>query len=301
MAVALAACSGATTQASPSTSTGATTTTAGPSRPFSVTKREFTIEDTSRTTRAIPERDLTEKPSRTLPVMVLAPDGPGPFPIFEYSHGQNGSGPGGETLLRPIAAAGYVVVAPTFPLSSSPIGDIADFVNQPADVFFAVDAVIKMANDPSDPLHGRVDSTRIALGGHSLGAMTTVGAAYNSCCSQPRVAAAIVLSGIEAPFGSGTYEPRPAVPLLLAHGAMDARIPVSASDDLFVAATGPTAYLRFPDGTHGSILAGDDATLVQHAVIAWLDKWLRDDGTGLDGLSAAVTTSGVATLQTKNL
>ena len=233
--------------------------------------------------------------------MLLVPDGPGPFPLVEYSHGQNGTGPQGETLLGPIAAAGYVVVAPTFPLSRSPTGVIGDYVNQPADVYFVIDSVIRMADEPADPLYGRLDASHIAVAGHSLGAMTTVGVAYNSCCAQSRIAAAIVLSGVEAPFGTGNYQPRPPVPLLLAHGAMDARIPVTGSESLFAAATGPTAFLRFPDGTHTNILGGDDAKLLQQAVIAWLDKWLRNDPTGFDALPAAVTSSGIATLQTKNL
>ena len=41
--------------------------------------------------------------------------------------------------------------------------------------------------------------------------------------------------------------------------------------------------------------------MLRQAVIAWLDKWLRDDGAGLARLDEAVTTSGVATLETKNL
>ena len=211
----------------------------------------MTVEDTSRTTKALADHNLAAKASRTLPIMLLVPDGPGPFPLVEYSHGQNGTGPQGESLLRPIAAAGYVVIAPTFPLSASPIGDIGDYVNQPADVYFAIDAVIKMANERSNPLYGRVDSSHIALAGHSLGAITTVGAVYNSCCAQPRITAAIELSGVELPFGDGSYDVRPPIPLLLAHGAMDARVPIDGSEHLFASVTGPAAYLRFAAGTHG--------------------------------------------------
>ena len=106
---------------------------------------------------------------------------------------------------------------------------------------------------------------------------------------------------MELPFGDGSYDVRPPVPLLLAHGAMDARVPVDGSEHLFASVTGPAAYLRFAAGTHGSILAGEDGELLRQAVIAWLDKWLRDDGAGLARLDEAVTTSGVATLETKNL
>ena len=168
-------------------------------------------------------------------------------------------------------------------------------------MYFVIDSVIKMASDPNDPLYKRVDADHIAVAGHSLGAMTTYGTAFNSCCAQTRIRTAIVLAGVEAPFPNGDYTARPAVPLLLAHGAKDETIVVTSGDDLFARSTGPTAYVRFLEGTHSGILANDDGKLLDQAVIAWLDKWLRNDSAGVDGLSNAVTTSGLATLQTKNL
>lgn len=303
LAVSIVACGGSSADqaATTTTTTVSTTTTVAPSRPYTVTRRDVTVEDTSRPTNADPKRGLPEKASRTLPVMLLVPDGPGPFPLVEFSHGVTSSGPTYEPWLEPIAAAGYVVAAPTFPLTSGPGAPITDYVNQPGDVYFVIDSVLEMNNDPNDPLHGRVDPQHLAVAGHSLGAMTTYGAVFNSCCAQARVDAAIVLSGVEAPFTGGDYANRPPVPLLLAHGAKDTTIVVTSSDDLFARSTGPTAFLRFPDGTHSGIFGGDRGKLLDQAVIAWLDKWLRNDSSGFDGLDAAVTASGIATLQTKNL
>jgi dipeptidyl aminopeptidase/acylaminoacyl peptidase len=182
--------------ASASAGTGTTTTSAALARPFTITRRDIVVEDTSRPTAADPGRGLAEKPSRTLPLMLLTPTGDGPFPIMVFSHGVTGTGPAYQGFLEPIAAAGYVIIAPTFPLSSGAGGTIPDYVNQPGDVFFALDSVIKMATAPADPLFNKLDVDHIAVAGHSLGAMTTVGAALNSCCSQARVDAAILLSGI---------------------------------------------------------------------------------------------------------
>ena len=82
LTVALAACAGAATkEATPTTATVATTTTVAPSRPFSVTRRDVTVEDSSRTTNALADHNLAAEPSRTLPIMLLVPDGPGPFPL----------------------------------------------------------------------------------------------------------------------------------------------------------------------------------------------------------------------------
>lgn len=292
-----------TKQAAPSSSSAAPASTTAPAstRPFHVTRRDITVEDTSRPTNAAPDRNLPEKASRTLPVMLLVPDGPGPFPLLEFSHGVTGTGPAYIGYLQPIAEAGYVVAAPTFPLSSGPGGEIGDYVNQPGDVYFVIDSVIKMSGDANDPLHGKVDADHIAVAGHSLGAMTTYGAVYNSCCTQPRVKASIVLSGVETPFPNGDYNARPTIPLMLAHGAKDTTIVVSSGDALYEKSTSPTAYVRFADATHNSIFVGENGKLLDQASIAWLDKWLRNDNAGFDALPAAVTASGNATLQTKNL
>ena len=299
----LAACADSDPKvAAPASSAAPTSSTVAPTRPFPVTRRDITVVDTTRGTNAEPNRNIAAQPTRTLPVMLLVPDGPGPFPLFEFSHGVRGTGPNLEGFLTPIAEAGYVVAAPTFPLTSGPEGTIFDYVNQPGDVYFVIDEVIKMSADAADPLHGLVDPERIALGGHSLGAMTTYGAGYNSCCAQERIDGVILLSAVEAPFPNGDYSVLPPTPLLLAHGAMDNTISVDGSDKIYPLATGPTMYLRFPDGTHSSILRDDaQSELLRQAITAWLDKWLLDDSAGLDALPAAVTSSGLATLQSKNL
>ena len=307
LAATLGACGGSAGRAvGPATGpapTSASASAPAPAAPrqLTVTRRDVVVEDTTRPTAADPGRGLEEKPSRTLPLMILAPDGAGPFPLFVFSHGVTGTGPGNQPFLEPIAAAGYVVIAPTFPLTSGPGGGIPDYVNQPGDVFFALDSVIKMADDEADPLHGKLDPVRIALGGHSLGAMTTVGAALNSCCSQPRVDAAVLLSGIQVDFPNGDFTNRTPVPLLLGHGTADTTLPVDGSDKLYAAATGPTAFLKFPGGSHSGILGGEDGALLQKAVVAWLDKWLRDEPAALAALPAEVDASGIANLTTKGL
>jgi dienelactone hydrolase len=128
-----------------------------------------------------------------------------------------------------------------------------------------------------------------------------VAAVFNTCCRQSRVGAAIVLSGGELAFPNGDYTDRPPIPLLIAHGGMDQRLPRDNADKLFAAATGPTAYVLFPDGTHSGIIQGDLGKVTEEAVIAWLDRWLRSDPTGLSQLPAAINTSGIATLQTRGL
>lgn len=51
--------------------------------------------------------------------------------------------------------------------------------------------------------------------------MTTLALAASTCCHDPRVKAAAILSGRELPFGRGTFFTRIRAPLLLVHGDAD--------------------------------------------------------------------------------
>ena len=91
-----------------------------------------------------------------------------PFPTLVFSHGLGGTPESYRPLLEDIAAAGYFVVAPPYPLSNarSP-GEptVADVPNQPADASFVLDQVL--AAEDSSWLAGLVDPDRIGAGGHS--------------------------------------------------------------------------------------------------------------------------------------
>ena len=295
--LALAGCAAESGETTATTATTAPTTTTAPpiqdGRPYAVERSELVVEDTSRPTAAAPERGLAEQPTRTLPLLVLIPEGEGPFPVLVFSHGVTGFGTSYEPFLTDIASNGYAVIAPTFPLSSGPGGSIPDYVNQPDDVYFALDTMLE--REP------RLDGELVALGGHSLGAMTTVGAGYNSCCADPRVDAVFTIAAVEPPFPGGDYDDRPPTPLLLTHGDLDRTIVVGGSEDLYAAATGPVAFLRFPQGSHSGILTNAEGEVLRPAIVAWLDRWLLDDSTALDELPALVEASGVATLTVRGM
>ena len=97
----------------------------------------------------------------------------GTFPLVVFSHGWLASGPAYEVRIKEWARAGYIVAAPTFPLSSGAGGMLGDYVNQPADVSFVIDELLALPDD--DPLAGHVDADAVAAAGHSLGAITTIG------------------------------------------------------------------------------------------------------------------------------
>ena len=312
----LGACSstGSDPLAAPTTTTslGTTTTLAPQPAEFAVGRRTLELVDPSRPTDADPGRNRPALPDRTLPVLLLYPaagalvspttpaddavPADGTFPLVVFSHGWTASGPVYEGRLQEWARAGYVVAAPTFPLSSGQGGVLADYVNQPGDVSFVIDQLTSLPAD--DPLAGHVDADAIAAAGHSLGAITTLGVSLNSCCGDDRIDAAVELSGIRLPFPGGDFDDLGQVPFLAVHGAADKTVPVMGSDRLFDEAPGPAYYLRFPDAGHSDYLVAD-GDLVDQAVIAFLDRYLKGDGDGLAALPSVVASHGGATFTAK--
>jgi dienelactone hydrolase len=313
VAVVAAACAGGGGDSSDTTtSIVATTTTTVPRQDaYAVGRRSMELVDLSRPTAADANRDLPEHPDRTIEVLLLYPaagDVPdatkpldrvpvadGTFPLVVFAHGWKASGPAFEARLKEWARAGYVVAAPTFPLSSGRGAGLGDYVNQPDDVSFVIDELLALDDD--DPLAAHIDAESIAVAGHSLGAMTVLGLALNTCCTDDRIDAVVELSGLRLPFGTGDYD-LDAVPWLGIHGAKDRTVNVSGSDSLFADAPGPAYYLRLDEGDHSGyvFLEGE---LVDDVVLAFLDRYLYGEEDALDDVPAVVEAHGDATFEVK--
>jgi predicted dienelactone hydrolase len=167
-----------------------------------------------------------------------------------------------------------------------------------------IDSVLELAADPADPLADLIDPERIAVAGHSLGGLTVLGAAYNSCCRDERVDAVIAAAAVEVPFPDGTYDGRPATPLLVVHGGRDDVIPFDEGAAVFAAAFPPAYFLQLPTADHDSMLVRqnprydeDLADITDRTLIAFLDRYLREDADALDGLQASIEATGLATFE----
>ncbi len=282
--------------------------------------RSLVFVDTTRPTPA--NGSYPGAPTRTLPTLLLYPargrvgptDHPGaapahgPFPLVVFSHGSNSDGPTYEPLLRQWVEAGYVVAAPTFPLSShgAPGGEtIADYTHQPGDVSFVLTSVLRLNRDLHSPLRGVVDPSRVAVAGHSLGAITTLGAAFNSCCADPRVKAVVTLAAIELPFGTGTFFSGARHPLLLFHGTSDPEIPYDGSVAVFAAAPSPKYFVTLVGAQHTPFrqvaTASQPPTAWEPVVVAtvtdFLNAYLKRQHAAIARLATAATVPGVAELQ----
>jgi fermentation-respiration switch protein FrsA (DUF1100 family) len=310
LALALAGAPAAT--AAPSAAAARATAARHQPQAFAVGVRFYTFVDTSRPTQA--NRTFPGAPSRTLPTMLLYPakgDPSGPavqgatpirrrhgFPLIIFSHGFTATGPAYEPLLAQFVRAGYVIAAPTFPLSSAgaPGGPLLfDYVNQPGDVSFVMTKVLGLSR--SDPtLRRTIDRHDIGVAGHSLGAITTLGVAANSCCQDPRIDAAVSFSGIELPYGSGKYFSQPMAPLLLVHGTADGTVPYAASVAAFAQAHPPKAFLSLTNAPHTPFVAPWIGPTVA-TVTDFLNGYLKHDRRALRRMATDGNVPGVASLQ----
>jgi dienelactone hydrolase len=242
----------------------------------SVATTTMTFVDSSRSTP--PWDGMPGKPSRTLVTTIWYPSRASgsvgasrraPYPLIVFAHGLGASPQDYQQLLTAWAAAGYVVAAPLFPLSSSetPGGpDGGDIGNQPGDMSFVIDQVLSASAATSGPLSGLVDPKEIGAAGHSNGAITTLGLVANSCCRDHRVKAAVVMAGTTEGLGRGSYELTKAPPLLVVSDVHDGLVPYADAVAVFNQARGPKAILTL-DWDPSSDSTGSTAHMAASGVV----------------------------------
>ncbi|MHB1137489.1 MAG: alpha/beta hydrolase family protein [Microthrixaceae bacterium] len=278
---------------------------------FAVGRRSRTFVDTTRGTDADDARGMAAAADRTLAVSVLypsagtpaapgefvqdAPAATGEFPLVVYSHGVLSNGSERNDTLARWASAGYVVVAPTFPLSSGPGARIFDLPNQPADVVFVTDSLRTAVSDPSDPLHGIVAGECLALAGHSLGGATTLATAFDPCCAQLDVRAVIDVAGVllQVTPDASLSEARP-IPTMIVHGVRDPLVGYEQGQRTFAELVGPRWLVSLAGGDHNSMFVAPESAALDASALALLDAELKGDPTGLDALPGTLASLGAS-------
>ena len=257
---------------------------------FAVGMRTLPLVDPTRETPA--HAGLPARSSRTLPTVVWYPaanDDPsrlaagGPFPLVVSSHGLLDSNRGEIYFTQVLASRGFVVAAPTFPLTNfatlaqgGPF--LGDVHNQPGDVSFVIDELLKLSGTKGEWLAGGVDRRRIGATGLSLGAVTTLLTTYHRTLRDRRIRAALPVApaggcAINARFFS-TRRPR----ILVLAAGQDLILPPDAN------VLPAIQLLRSP---------GELVTLVDATHTAFADLIRADSATSYDTLGCGLL-AGIA-------
>ena len=226
-----------------------------------------TFVDASRPTR--PNGSFAGAPQRTLatriwvaPTALARPACDGErCALVVLAHGFGGSTARFDAIARRLAAAGYVVAAPAFPLTneSAPGGHFTafgDVVSQPADVSFVIDELLALDAEPSSILHERIDERNIAVLGHSLGGATAVAATRSDCCRDERIGAVALLAPasfiVAGTFGGTVSTAGP--PTLTIVGTEDPLVTPASVASFVTTIEPPKAYVELQGGDHVFII-----------------------------------------------
>lgn len=273
--------------------------------PFEVATTYLTFVDTSRPTIATAES--AERPERTIATRIVYPLGPGPFPLIVLSHGLTGRPEGLSQLATAWATAGYVVALPAFPLTNGSVpnagANVGDVANQPDDVSFVIESMLVLDDDDSGPLSGRIDADRIGVAGHSLGAATTYGVAFNDCCRDDRINAVVILAGltlVQPERNDFAVE----LPVLILHGDADRTLNIALDIAVYEQLAGPKWFVTLFGGTHSppfdNVPSPFDG-LVERVTTDFWNGYLSDDASALDALRVDAVVDGLSALETDTL
>ncbi len=181
--------------------------------------RQTTFVDGSRPTAAFGAYPGSAE--RRLATTIWYPsDGGGPYPLVVFAPGYAATPASYSTLLSRIAAAGYVVAAPTYPLlSGQPAGptEDLDWDQLYSDTWFVTTQMLGLSQSGDANLGGMIDPNRIAVAGHSDGAVIAFGDGYQPFRLDPRVRAVVAYAADLGWLGRYQANGRPILHVLSDH------------------------------------------------------------------------------------
>lgn len=271
------------------TITDASTTTV-PSSPTSVVAtgpRLVEIEDRS---RAVVSGGRAISATRRLPTLVWSPADAGPHPLVVFAHGYEVGTAPYLRFCANLAAAGFVVAAPSFPLADRSRGnglDRGDIPQEAIDVAFVIDAL------RSGPLAPSIGPGRVGVVGHSDGADVALLVGYGRTTVDPAVGAVVAIAPDAITGDLATTAPPP---LLLVHSDSDEVVPSSDSAQVFARIGGSRTFVSLSGAPHLAPVEGstrwtnvvDDATVLflRATIAGGIDMASARSSMGVGGLSS---------------
>ncbi|HEX4428371.1 MAG TPA: hypothetical protein VHZ96_03785 [Frankiaceae bacterium] len=237
--------------------------------------------------------------TRPLPIEIWYPAASGPvsssdtfwakargghFPLIVFAAGYNSNPDTYQPFLHALAAQGYIVAAPVFPIEASIAGAApagrsnTEILNQMWDMSTVISQMITYSYQPGNFLASAMSRTQIGVIGHSDGAMTVAGMTMSTSFNDARIKMAVVMSGA-GPLGL-SWNNRHVVPLMVEQATGDPYNSPANSQWLFNHVTGSRSYLTVAGPYHIWPLIGNDkvSDLVRRSVVGELNVTLKAAG-----------------------
>ncbi|NNN14799.1 MAG: hypothetical protein HKL82_02965 [Acidimicrobiaceae bacterium] len=234
-----------------------------------------------------------------------------PFPVLLFAHGFDLVPADYLPLISKWVSAGFLVAAPIFPLSSSDslqehgvqLSDVAeadayegDILNQPGDLSAAINELTTLNTAGAGSLSNLMNLSEIAAAGQSDGGDTVLAATANTCCIDPRIKVALILSGAAFPAFPGIFYSALPIPTLVVQGSADTVNPPAASQQIYSSLKGIKYYLNLIGADHLQPYTSVDPyeEQVVKISIAFLEEYLLGRTVGQSEILALGNLPGVS-------
>ncbi len=263
----------------------------------------LTLTDPSRRTGARGGQPGTD--SRVLPITIWYPSGGerddsesldvapvGQWPLIVFAHGFDASAATYAPLLRAIAAAGFVVAVPEFPLSSNTVAGAAvegDEPEQANDLGFIIDTLTQ--GNGAAPITAAIEPGPVGVMGHSDGAQTALLTGFAPRYRNDRIGVVVAVSGRYSTFGGQWFDAgRPA--LLVVQATDDELNPFRYGEELVGLDGGPASLVAVDGVTHLGAVTDPRAIGPVAALVADTFAWrLRGSTAARDRIASDVLTA----------
>ena len=290
----------------PSTTPPTITDFVSPDAPLAVGVSVMSFTDLTRTTPSRGDRETlmtrpltvtVRYPTAGMPSGEEIPDAPAfePAPLILFAHGFDISSQRYSALLHDLAASGFVVAAPEFPMSSTVFDgdpDEYDIPEQARDLSFLITAMT--GPNASPELAAMIAPGPVGLVGHSDGAVTVLLAGYAPRYADSRVAAVAAVSGDFDTFG-GEWFTTSDPPLLAVHGEYDEINPFESSEMLVGNDPGPAMLVGVEGASHLGSVTNSETEPAVARLIAFNFRWRL--GGSVEAMKQTYATASTSPLQ----